>query len=108
MLECVQSHSTREGYKEELLRRLGYMREYGLLQNCQTWLEHLRPEDTELRTAFLFIHGEGLQSHEKAALLCKEYIPEAGLGEFSYYFAESSEAVDLSHMKNWEAFSGNK
>lgn len=108
MLECVQSHSTRERYKEELLRRLGYMREYGLLQNCPTGLEHLRSEDTELRTAFLFSRGEGLQSHEKAAVLCREYIPEAGLGEFSYCFAESPEAVDLSHMENWEAFSGNK
>ena len=108
MLECVQSHSTKERYKEELLRRLGYMREYGLLQNCPDELEHLRPEDVDLRAAFLFIHGKGLQSHEKAAVLCREYIPEADLGEFSYCFAESPEAVDLSHMENWEAFSSNK
>ena len=104
MLRCVSNDS----YREELLRRLGYMCEYGLLQNCPTGLEHLRPEELNLQVAFLFTSGKGLESCEKAAALCKEYIPEEDLDKFRYCFAGSPRAVDLSHMESWNTFSSNQ
>ncbi|MCI8849658.1 MAG: hypothetical protein HFF86_10365 [Oscillibacter sp.] len=108
MLACVQSPSTSHFYKKELLRRLGYMCEYGLLQNCPTGLEHLRPEELNLQAAFLFTSGKGLESCEKAAALCKEYIPEEDLDKFRYCFAGSPQAVDLSHMESWNTFSSHQ
>lgn len=107
MLECVQSLSTRERYKEELLRRLGYMREYSLLQNCPDELEHLRPEDTKLRAAFLFTPGVGLEDLEKAAALCEKHIPADKRKKFLYCFANSPESVDLSQMESWTEFKGD-
>lgn len=104
MLRCVSNDS----YRKELLRRLGYMCEYGLLQNCPAGLEHPRPEKPNLQAAFLFTSGKGLESCEKAAALCKEYIPEEDLDKFRYCFAGSPQAVDLSHMKSWNTFSSHQ
>ena len=84
------------------------MRDYGLLQDCPEELDRLSPEDVDLRAGFLFTSGKGLKDPERAAELCREYIPEKDLDKFLYCFAESPVDVDLSHMKNWEAFSGNK
>lgn len=112
MWRCMKKLSAENSaaYKKELLRRLHCMCEYGLLQNCPDELEHLRPEDTKLQAAFLFTPGPsggGLQSREDAAALCRAYIPEAYLDEFSYCYAERPQAVDLSDMQSWKAFSNS-
>lgn len=101
MLKCVTNPKTNGLYKKELLRRLSYMCEYGLLQNCPAGLECLRPEALNLRAAFLFTAGKGLENREKAAALCKKYIPKDDLDKFRYCFAESPQAVELSCMEKW-------
>lgn len=62
----------------------------------------------EHRAAFLFTSGDGLKSRDVVVELCRTYIPEKDLDKFLYCFAKSPEAVDLSDIKSWEAFSGNK
>lgn len=112
MLKSINDSASSGWCKTELLRRLGYMCRYDLLKNCPDMLKcvspDLRPENLELRAAFLFTRGNGLESRHDAAELCRTYIPEKDLDKLLYCFAESPEAVDLSHMKNWEAFSGNR
>lgn len=112
MLRSMNNPAASDWCKTELLRRLGYMCKYDLLKNCPDMLKcvspDLRPENLELRAAFLFTRGNGLESRHDAAELCRTYISEKDLDKFLCCFAESPEAVDLSHMKNWEAFSGNK
>lgn len=108
MLNCINDSTSNHWCKKEVLRRLGYMCRYGLLRNCPEGLDHLRPEDVDLRAGFLFTSGDGLKSRYDAVELCRTYIPEEDLDKFLYCFAESPVDVDLSHMKNWEAFFGNK
>lgn len=109
MLNCMNNPTARDWCKKELLRRLGYMCKYNLLKNCPDELKcvspDLLPENLELRAAFLFTPGTGLESCHDAAELCKKHIPKDDLNKFCYYFAES---VDLSRMESWEAFSGNQ
>lgn len=100
MLNCMDQAS--DWCKQELLRRLDYMRDYGLLQHWPEELEHLTPD---LRAAFLFTPGEGLRDREKAAALCEKHIPADKRKKFLYCFADSPESVDLSDMQSWETFS---
>lgn len=108
MLHCMTDSTASDWYKRELLRRLGYMCRYGLLRNYPDGLDHLSPENVELRAGFLFTSGDGLKSRHDAVELCRTYIPEKDLDKFLYCFAERPVDVGLSHMKNWEAFSGKK
>lgn len=106
MLECMNDPTTK-WCKEQLLDRLRCMCKYGLLQHCPTGLEHLRPEDTELRTAFLFTSGVGLGDPEKAAELCEYYIRKDIRDTFFYCFGESPDKADLSKMVRWNKFKGD-
>lgn len=112
MMGCMNNPTVRDWCKKELLRRLGYMCKYDLLKNCPDELKcvspDLRPEALKLRAAFLFTPGEGLKCCHDAVELCRMYIPEKDLDKFLYCFAERPVDVGLSHMKNWEAFSGKK
>lgn len=106
MLKCLPPNSEASDWcKRQLLNRLRLMRDYKLLQDCPEGLEHLTPGKMDLRAAFLFTPGGGLQSREDAAALCRAYIPEADLDKFSYCYAEDPESVDLSDMQSWEMFS---
>lgn len=113
MQKCLNDPAASAWGKAELLRRLGYMCRYGLLRNCPDGLDHLRPENVELRAAFLFTPGKGLQSQKDAAALCEKYIPEniRSEVEFSYCFAKSPESVNLSQKQmkemTWEKFKGD-
>lgn len=110
MLNCMKKPAASDWCKKELLRRLGYMRDYGLLQHWpkELELEHLSSGNIKLQAAFLFTPGDRLQSQEDAAALCSEYIPEADLGEFSYCFAKGLESVNLSDMRFWKTFPNNR
>lgn len=111
MLACVQSPSTSRFYKKELLRRLGYMHKYGLLQNGSAELEHLSSQHLEhisLRAAFLFTFGAGLESRGNVVSLCKNFIPYNSLNDFFYCYTENSQAVDLSRMESWNTFSSHQ
>lgn len=101
MQKCLNDSAASAWGKEELLRRLDYMCRYGLLRNCPDGLDHLRPENVELRAAFLFTPGKGLQSQKDAAALCEKYIPRniRSEVEFSYCFAKSPESVNLSQKQ---------
>jgi len=111
MYNCVKINP-RE-YKEELLRRLDYMKRCCLLQNPPAELNAIlqQPENTVLRSAFLFTSGKGLKSREDATAQCKKYILESKeikRDGFLYQFAEVPETVDLSSLERWETFSEGK
>lgn len=105
MQKCLNDPATSAWYKEELLRRLGYMCRYGLLQHTPA-VEHLRPEDVDLRAGFLFTSGVGLEGPEKAVELCEYHIWEDIRGMFLYCFAASPDKADLSKMVRWNKFKG--
>lgn len=107
MLRCMTDSTASDWCKRELLRRLGYMCRYGLLRNCPDGLDHLRPENVELRAGFLFTSGVGLEGPEKAVELCEYHIRKDILGTFFYCFVKSpDEKAGLSQMVRWNEFKG--
>lgn len=119
----------RTDYILEILRRLSYMLQYGLLENVPEGLkdevDRLLPgcwKDPEqirqsrekirgrvsLRSCFLFTGDDGIREKQDAAALCRkaEYLqdhPE----EFSYQFRKDPSAVDLSDMESWSSFANS-
>lgn len=111
MLNCMNKPAASDWCKRELLRRLGYMRDYGLLQHWpkELDLEHLSSRNIELQAGFLFTPGAGLKNCYDAAELCKKHIPKdiRDDSRFFYCFAGSPETVVLSDMKSWKEFRGD-
>lgn len=104
--DMVNCERLGDWYKEYLMHRLQNMLQYQLLTDIPNHLDSIlqHPERIELKKCFLFVPMDGMLSRDRAAELCQTYIPDM-LHDFFFCCAERPNAVDLSCMKGWNAFS---